>query len=426
MKRVTLLTIFCCFLFEAYSQTAQEEIFADIHRSASNYYAYPEPDGKITPPPSGYKPFYLSHYARHGSRYLNSESAYEEPRQIMREAEQNGALTPLGKQTLDMLDSISGMAKRRYGELTPLGTRQHQGIAARMFKNYPEVYEGAAQIDARSTVVIRCILSMNAECLQLQSENSKLKFRNDASHHDMYYMTGNSKTIEKFRDTAGADSVMSAFKQKHIHPERLMRSLFNNSDYVKWKVDSNKFMTSLFGVAINMQSLDTELSLYPLFTKEECYDLWCVDNLKWYISHGPSPLNKGKTPYLIANLLENILNTADTCVVKKENSATLRFGHEVYLLPLASLLELGDCGYQTNDVEKVKDLWRSYQIFPMASNIQFIFFRKKNSNDILVKVTLNEKEMKLPVQSTVAPYYHWKDVEAYYRNKLAAFYEEKQ
>ncbi|MFR5960064.1 MAG: hypothetical protein ACLUHA_13780 [Bacteroides stercoris] len=35
-----------------------------------------------------------------------------------------------------------------------------------------------------------------------------------------------------------------------------------------------------------------------------------------------------KAKYLIweSNLLENILNTADTCIVKKENSVTLRFG----------------------------------------------------------------------------------------------------
>lgn len=115
------------------------------------------------------------------------------------------------------------------------------------------------------------------------------------------------------------------------------------------------------------------------------------------------------------------MNTADTCIVKKNNSATLRFGHEVCLMPFACLLELGDCGYQTDDADKVAGVWRNYRIFPMASNVQFVFFRKKGSDDILVKVMLNENEMKLPVKSDIAPYYHWKDVETYYRNKLAAF-----
>ena len=58
-----------------------------------------------------------------------------------------------------------------------------------------------------------------------------------------------------------------------------------------------------------------------------------LNNANWYIDYGPSPLTKGKMPYLEANLLENILNTADTCIVKKENNVTLRFGHGlVYFL----------------------------------------------------------------------------------------------
>ena len=74
---------------------------------------------------------------------------------------------------------------------------------------------------------------------------------------------------------------------------------------------------------------------------------------------------------------ENILNTADTCVDEKENSATLRFGHEACLLPLACLLELGDCAYQTTDINKLSDIWRNYRIFPKACNIQFVFTVRK-------------------------------------------------
>ncbi|MFR5960062.1 MAG: hypothetical protein ACLUHA_13770 [Bacteroides stercoris] len=108
--------------------------------------------------PAGYKPFYLSHYARHGSRFLINPDDYEKPLAVMREADENGVLTELGKKTLCVLDSVSRMAKSRYGELTPLGARQHKGIAERMYKNFPEVFKGEAEVDACSTVVIRCIL----------------------------------------------------------------------------------------------------------------------------------------------------------------------------------------------------------------------------------------------------------------------------
>ncbi len=422
MKRFLLLAIICCFALGLFAQTAKEEIFADIHRSASNYYAYPTPTGTSTAPPKGYKPFYLSHYARHGSRFLINPNDYEKPLNLMREADQNGVLTPLGKQVLGILDSMAKMAVQRYGELTDLRARQHRGIAERMYKNYPEVFQGEAEINARSSVVIRCILSMTSECLKLQSLNPKLQFKNDASYHDMYYI--GSPSNEEFKKIRKSDEIVTAkkkFQKEHIHPERLMNALFNNQDYVKWKIDDDKLMTDLFKLAGNMQSHDTDLELYSIFTKDECYDLWLADNYDWYLNYGPSPLNKGRIPYSEAELLENILNTADTCIVKKNNCATLRFGHEVCLMPFACLLELGDCGYQTDDADKVAGVWRNYRIFPMASNVQFVFFRKKGSDDILVKVMLNENEMKLPVKSDIAPYYHWKDVETYYRNKLAAF-----
>lgn len=422
MKRFILLSLLCCLALGMSAQTAKEEIFENIHLSAANHYAYPEPDFKMTAPPKGYKPFYLSHYARHGSRYRVNPDDYTKTLAILREAEKDGVLTELGKKTLDIVDSLARMAEGRYGELTPLGARQHRGIAKRMYENFPEVFQGEAEVDARSTVVIRCILSMVAECLQLQSQNPKLRIKNDASYYDMYYMNNEDEYYRKQCRTDEVLAVKEDFRKKHLHLERLMKSLFSSDDYVKWKVDADKLMSYLFELAAIMQNHDdTDIELYSLFTKEECYDLWLLNNLNWYINYASSPLTQGKMPYLETNLLENILNTADTCIMKKENSATLRFGHESCVLPLACLMELGDCAYQTTELNDLADVWRNYRIFPMACNIQLVFYRKKGSDDILVKALLNEQEMTLPVESDLAPYYYWKDVETYYRNKLAAF-----
>lgn len=54
----------------------------------------------------------------------------------------------------------------------------------------------------------------------------------------------------------------------------------------------------------------------------------------------------------------------------------------------------------------------------MASNIQLVFYRKPGSDDIHVRALLNEKEVTMPVSSDCAPFYHWTDVEKYYRDKL--------
>ena len=121
MRRFILLTFLCCLALGISAQTAKEEIFENIHLSAANHYAYPDPDFKKTPPPSGYKPFYLSHYARHGSRYRVNPNDYKEPLRILCEAEKDGALTELGKNTLNLIDSLARMAEDRYGEHANIG-----------------------------------------------------------------------------------------------------------------------------------------------------------------------------------------------------------------------------------------------------------------------------------------------------------------
>lgn len=405
------------------AQTAREEIFSDLHRSASNYLAYPAPAGvKYTAAPKGYKPFYISHYARHGSRWLIGKDEYPAPVRRLRRAQRAGVLTPAGERALVILDSVERMSHGRLGELTPLGHRQHRGIAQRMYKSFPEVFAGDAPVDARSTVVIRCILSMQAECMALQALNPRLRFKNDASHHDMYYMNYEfDDALGKYRKAPEIAPVRNGFWAKTIDSRRFVRQLISDEQYIKDSVNSDALMSSIFNVCSNMQSLDTDLDLYWLFTAEECYQQWRNSNLSWYINYGPSPLTKGKMPFYEANLLRNFIETADTCVTQEHPGATLRFGHEVVVYPLAALMELGDCGKAYTDPATLEEHIRNYKIFPMASNVQLIFFRKKGSDDILVKAMLNEHEMTLPVASDVAPYYHWKDVRAYYLAKLDSF-----
>ena len=175
MKKSALLLLFVFAACTTWAQVAREEIFADAHRSAANYYAYPTPNAKLTPAPKGYEPVYISAYARHGSRWLIHPEQYTKPLQILKKAAAAGMLTPAGQQALVAVDSVYHMANKRFGELTEKGARQHRGIAQRMYKNFPTVFADGAVVDARSTVVIRCILSMANECLQLQAENPRLR-----------------------------------------------------------------------------------------------------------------------------------------------------------------------------------------------------------------------------------------------------------
>ena len=435
MKHLAFTLAVCSLWLAVSAQSpAYREIVANRSLSGSNYLAYIAPDQPLTPSPKGYEPFYINHYGRHGSRWLIDDEDYTGVLDVLRTAARSGKLTAEGQDVLDRLERFYPTSHDRLGDLTTVGERQHHGIGRRMTEHFPEVFRGQAQVDARSTVVIRCILSMEAECEELTAFNPQLRIHNDVSESLQYYLNQNhSREISRATRAASA-RYMDGYRQQYTHPERLCRLLFNDQDYVYANVNAGSFMRRLFDVAANMQSHDTDIDFYSLFTDEECYDQWRLRNISWYLGYGPAPASQGLAPWSQENLLDNFLATADTLVTDRDfHGATLRFGHEVCVMPLACLLELGDCGWQTECLDSLDWHWANYRIFPMACNIQLVYYRPQArkgkpapEGDILVKALLNEREVSLPVATDSYPYYKWDDVRRYYADKLEAYRRERQ
>lgn len=426
MKKLFILCVVWCCVLGMSAQTARDDFKRDTHLSASNYLAYPGPtQGQLTPAPEGKHPFYISHYGRHGSRYLINPTEYSRPLEILKAAADAGKLTPLGMDVLRRVKMICDESEGRLGELTPLGGLQHRQIARRMFERFPEVFEGAANIDAKSTVVIRCILSMENELQELLLMNPLLNIRHDASYHDMWYMNFKDKELTSRRQNFETEKAYYAFVDKHRNYERAMEALFADHAYMKQNIDTWQLNNYLFKLASNLQSseLHKKITLYDIFTDDEIYSNWLINNARWYIEYGACPLNGGTQPFTQRNLLRTIIEEADSCIALEKPGATLRFGHETMVLPLTCLMELNDFGLQESNLEKLEGKgWLNYKIFPMGANIQLIFYRHDYSDkDVLVKVLLNENEARLPIKSNIEPYYKWSEVRRYYLSKINAY-----
>lgn len=420
MKKHLLLIVALIAVIAAQAQTSVRDVFKeDIRRSANNYYAYPDnnlPD--LTPAPEGYVPFFINHYGRHGSRWLIAPTDYTFPVEQLTKGERNGKLTKRGQEVLNMCRTMLEASQGRLGELSDIGAEQHQRIAKRMFQNFPEVWAGNANVDAKSTVVIRCILSMLNETDMLKSLNPNLRITTDASEHDMYYMN--------YRDTVAiaaqkaARPTVNAFKDQLFPPktiekrlEKMTSRLFNDKKFVRDSIDSFKFEYILFDLVSNMQSHHAfeNTDLYTgVFTVDDATDFWTYNNARWYIYSGNTQLTNHTGARAHRHLLRNFVEEADKAIISGTNSATLRFGHESVVLPLVCLMGLNGMDYDTSDLTTLADYWRSYEVFPMAANVQMIFYRKAGNDDILMKILLNEHEATLPVNTDCAPYYHWKDV----------------
>ena len=254
MKKVFFFLMAALFVeTQVMAQTPQEDFKRDVTLSACNYVAYRGPQKALTPAPKGYKPFYLSHYGRHGSRYMIGKAAYDVPYYTLLKAQQEGKLTPKGEETLKKVTFIREEARGRDGELTPLGALQHQGITRRMMERFPEIFAGKTNIEARSTVVIRCILSMENGLQQMLRMNPQLQIFHDASYHDMYYLNQKDKYLDSLEYCVGRKVKEAEFKSKHANYQRVMTELFNDPAWVRQNVDQPDLNWKLFEMAGSVQ-----------------------------------------------------------------------------------------------------------------------------------------------------------------------------
>lgn len=422
-------TLLAAFLFAFTVSAAAKTSAPDSLQAGSQYFAYPVPERgipELTPAPKGYVPFHIEHYGRHGSRWLTSLSQYEVPVKQLEIGEKYGKLTPRGQEVLDQLRVILENSRTRIGELSPLGHRQHRGIANRMYHNFPSVFAPGTHVDAKSTKVIRCILSMANEVAEFQALNPELVITMDASTTTQPILNNSDLDQGSFKAARKASHLRQAVDTLPFDKTPFFDNLFTDRDFVATNIDSNALFNNLFDVTVNAQSHDDHPSFYDLFTPDLISRKWLADNASWFISVGNSAASDGRVPFNQRFLLDEIIKSADTAMVSPRLSANLRFGHETVLIPLTVFLELGHYGDEINDLNNLPDRWRNYEIFPMGSNIQLIFYRPKvdkvcDPDKILVKALLNEREVSLPVSPVDGVYYRWSDLRDYYQKKLDSF-----
>ena len=394
--------------------------------ASCNYDVYPDSiTAKLTPAPADKKPFYISHYGRHGSRYISNRSGFDTPYFMMLHADSLDELTPTGQQVLRHMNNIMRNTEGRWGELTGYGKQQMQKIGRRMAERFPEVFHPGANVTCISTVVPRCIESMGSLAMEMLQVCPQLHITMQASKRTQWYMNYQDNKLRKSYMTPEAQKALDAYTATRMGNTRLMELIFKNPDIAEEFVNQEDF--SYYLMKMGLFQLNTNFNrntnLIGLFNTNDLYRMWQVDNAYWYLQHGACKLNGGNQPYTQRHLLKKMIADADSCIKLPDPGAQLRFGHETVLLPLVCLIGVNGFDFSTDNLDELESHgWWCSSVFPMASNLQFIFYRSNpNDKDVLVKVLLNEVEATLPISTDCAPYYHWSDFRQYCLNKLAAY-----
>lgn len=412
------------FLLFGYIQ-AFPAIPVDERQAGAQYFAYPVPRygvPPLSPYPEGYEPFHLEHYGRHGSRWNLGEKDFARAVDYLQKAEKHNALSSRGKELLTQLKSMALDADGHAGEMTPLGYRQHEGIAQRMFENFPELFSGYTYLNAKSTESKRCILSMNKEVEVLKGLSPGLIVCQGSPKNYQDILNPNGNDLVSKRLWEEARPVAESYRKSLPEPDAFFDILFTDRNFVREALGEENVFKAIFELAVNVQSHDNYRFFYDIFSKDELLNEWKARNAEWYVRFGNTPITSNRTFFNQSVLLKNIIESADSAMLSSKKSINLRFGHDLMLLPLSVLMELDDAAYETSDLSSLADKWHCQDFFPMAGNIQMVFFRPSNGpyklDDILVKVLLNEHEARLSVESVHGNYYRWTDLRNHYLLKL--------
>ena len=392
------------------SEIAVRALQEEHSRAGNNLNSYEFFPIYDTPAPKGYKPVYISHYGRHGSRSNWGGKAYNNVIATLEAAQQEGLLTPAGEMLLqgarDVLAGWDGMD----GRLSQRGAREHAAIAERLYNRYPGVFKGQKNVRAFSSTVQRCIISMNSFTNSLIRQNTQLNIRLDTGEKFMDYLD-NEKGWQQIT-SAGMRKSFEYMRQVPDDTLGVMTRLFTDVEKARTFVDSPRRLTAnVFDTAVVAEDFDIEENLYRFLPFDAIYNRWAQNNLFLYLGHCNSADVGAQRVAMAQSCVEDIVEKADECIATGAYAADLRFGHDYPLMALASYLGIEDVGERW-EVDEVCDHWYGFWNICMASNLQIIFYRNK-AGRVLVKFLYQEKERLLRgLKPVEGPYYDWETVKA--------------
>ena len=328
---------------------------------------------KDVPAPKGFKTFYLTHYGRHGARYINRENEYEAVEKVLCHA----ALTPEGVRIRQQFEALYPSLKGRATDLTPQGQEQHFRLGQRMVSTYPALFRKGCSVEAYSSDIPRCILSMGHFADGLRAGGSKAAFQPLVStpmvrvlkNHALYKVKWDSALVTRF-DTAAFYRrlfVDPAAARKLERPEMFVQSLY------------------YFGVHLEGALSKRYPSVEDVFTEEEAAVMSSLEDQKFHHNCGwGNPRNVAR----VWPLLDDFIRRADADIKAGAPTVRLRFGHDITLIPLMTMLEMGPFDASRFDSG----------IVTMACNTRWVFARNK-ADSVIVKVQYNE--------SDVSPWMAW-------------------
>lgn len=422
MRKVHLYIISCAALLLHTifidAQITREKLDEDIQYGSGVYHPYVMGDNSDTPAPKGYKPFYISHYGRHGCRYHTSPDKLIAAKNGLDLARDKELLTAKGRELLGIIDAQLDYSKGMWGELTERGAAEHKAIASRMYQRFKPVWNNKERRKVRSlsSLVQRCLSSELYSTHALKACAPQLDFSFTTGRRYFPMICPDAPAMQ-FTYIA---EFYAAQMENELDAKPLFELIFNQPQVMEELVDPVAFARSVFlAWAIGESLDDCRFDLRNFLDMGQITALARGENNRILYGNLRNGEFGESRVALTSVLLREIVERAEEALAEgSEIAADLRYGHDTGLMPLLAYIGLD--GYDvTVDFAGGCDSYDATTLIPMASNLQIVWYRNK-ANDILVKFLVNEQERSLSdIQGRQVPepfvgvYYKWDEVREY-------------
>lgn len=367
--------------------------------------------------PWGYKPFYISHYGRHGSRSGWAGTDHTRALFTLEKAHAAGQLTDDGELLLKTVAAVVKTHANMDGRLTPRGAREHSGIAKRMVKRFKRVFT-KGHIRAVTSDVQRCIISMDAALGEIRIANPKLEISADVGLGFQKYVSSSNYDACRDRAKELRDSVDAAHE---IPAEQFLARVFKDPEAVKDLLeDPLRFRRSVWITISAAPGMDIPYKeTFHIFSPEEAY-YYMNGNAYYHYLFQANSIPFGAARMARLELLVNdILDKADDVIACGRTGsdrvvADLRYGHDWTLIALESYLGFEGAA-ERYDAANAYEKWNTGEYSPFAGNVQIIFYRAcSKRKPVLVKFLMNEQEVAvIGLEPYKGKYYRWDEFKEY-------------
>ena len=438
MKRLLFSSLLMALCLSLGAQEDAVRLFMENPDRASNNMHYYEFDPIYdSPVPKGFKPFYISHYGRHGSRYEQNSTFARAAQEGFAYLDSLGLLTPAGKSLYADVEAVVAAHKGMEGSLTPRGAQEHKMLAARMADRYPEVFKNKnrQEVNSFSSTNFRCIVSMCNFTNSLKEKFPKQEFTFTSAERFMAYINPSLNVRRPGEAPAQRPAVPAGFRPptaptgpRAYSPApgeptydftRFLTPLFTDMNAaLKALGNPEPFVRAIYSAGGLCQLIDfLGIDIYrKYFTAEELVHFWGSGNDNIYRMWGGSKENGDVIRYAIRPLMMDFIEKADAAIQPDSHrAADLRFGHDTSILPLFALMGVDDPQNRILPYQQAHNSgWYAFFQVPMATNCQMIFYRNKKG-EVLTKVLYNEKEILIPgIEPVSGPYYRWDELKAHF------------